>query len=300
MKKLNNTEFIDKAILIHNGKYDYSLIEYKTNKTKIKIICPIHGVFEQTPNCHLSGQGCQQCGNESFKEKKKLTKEGFIERAILRHGNKYDYSLLNYKSYEEKVKIICPIHGAFEQTPHSHLNGSSCQRCGNVNSKTLNEIIFLSKLKHDNKYDYSKSEYINAKTKLKIICPKHGEFEQLHNHHILGQGCPICKESKGEKAIRVFLSKIGLNYIKQKKFNGCKDIRPLPFDFYLSDLNLCIEYDGEQHFKPVKRFGGVTGFEMIQKRDRIKTKFCFDNNINLIRISYKDDVNEKLNGIFCN
>ena len=252
MRKLTTEEFIEKAKLKHGDKYDYSKVKYTNNKIKVKIICPIHGEFEQTPNCHLDNQGCPICGDASFIVKKTLTTEEFIEKAKLKHGDKYDYSKVFYNSYDNKIKIICPLHGEFEQTPHSHIIGSGCKCCGKVNSKSLSEIIYLAKLKHGDKYNYSETKYINAKTKLKIICNKHGEFEQLHNHHILGQGCPICKESKGEKAIRIFLKTIGVEFIKQKRFKNCKDIRTLPFDFYLPDYNICIEYDGEQHFKPIK------------------------------------------------
>ena len=299
VRKLRIEEFIERAKLIHGDKYDYSKVNYVNNKTKISIICPIHGEFEQTPNCHLDNQGCPNCGNESFRLKKMLTIQEFVNQAKLIHGSKYDYSNVIYKGYDDEVKIICPTHGEFEQTPHSHLNGSGCQRCGNVKPKSLDEIIQLSKSFHGDKYDYSKTKYINAKTKIKIICPEHGEFEQLHNHHILGQGCPICKESKGEKIIRLFLKTKGIKFIKQKRFKECKDIRPLPFDFYLPEHNICIEYDGEQHFRPIKRFGGDAGYQKILKTDKIKNNFCLKNGFKLIRVKYNDDVNEKLNHVFC-
>jgi very-short-patch-repair endonuclease len=300
MKRLTTEEFIEKAKLIHGDKYDYSSIQYKNNKSKVLIKCPIHGQFQQTPNSHLDNQGCPTCGKLSKVENKTLTTEKFIEKAKLIHGDKYDYSSIQYKSYDGKVLIKCPIHGQFQQTPHSHILGSGCQSCGNVNPKTSDEIIKLSILKHGNKYDYSLVNYINAKTKIKIMCPKHGEFEQLHNHHILGQGCPICKESKGEKVVRNYLKHNNLDFIKQKRFTECRDIRPLPFDFYLPDYNICIEYDGIQHFKPIKRFGGEKGYEKIIKTDKIKTEFCLKNNIKLIRLKYNDDINERLNYEFNN
>ncbi len=294
MRRLTTEKFIEKAKQVHGDKYDYSYVDYKNNKTKVLIICPIHGEFEQTPNSHLDNQNCSKCGKISKIENKKLTTEKFIKKAKQVHGDKYDYSSVKYGLYDDKILIICPIHGEFEQTPHSHILGSGCQACGNVNSKTNDEIVKLSKLKHGDKYDYSLVNYINAKTKIKIICPKHGEFEQLHNHHILGQGCPICKESKGEKIIRNYLKNNNLFFIKQKRFTDCRDIRPLPFDFYLPNHNICIEYDGIQHFKPINRFGGIKGYEKIIKTDKIKTEYCLKNNIKLIRVKYNDDVNERL------
>jgi very-short-patch-repair endonuclease len=300
MKKLEKEEFIKKAKEIHGNKYDYSKVNYMNNKKKVIIKCSIHGDFNKSPNMHLNNQGCPICGKISKSKNKTLTTKKFIEKAKEIHGDKYDYSLVKYKSYEEEVIIKCSLHGEFKQKPHSHILGSGCKKCGNVNSKTVNEIIKLSKLKHGDKYDYSKVEYVNAKTKIKIICPKHGEFEQLHNNHILGQGCPICKESKGEKAIRNFFKDNGLYFMSQKRFKECRDIKPLPFDFYLPNYNMCIEYDGEQHFKPTKRFGGIKGFNKIIKTDKIKTEFCLKNGVNLIRIKYNEDVIEKLKYVFSN
>jgi hypothetical protein len=298
MRKLTTNEFIVKCAMIHGNVYDYSLVDYKNNKTKVKIICSIHGEFEQTPNCHLDNQGCPYCGREKFKLNKTLSNNKFINKAKNIHNGIFDYSLVEYKKYDEKVKIICSIHGEFEQTPHSHLLGSGCQHCGGVKRKNLYEFIKQAKEKHGDKYDYSLVDYINTKTKVKILCPKHGEFNQLTNNHILGQGCPICKESKGEKVVRNYLISNNLKFIKQKYFNDCKDIRPLPFDFYLPDYNVCIEYDGIQHFKPIDIFGGEKGFNRVKKTDLIKTNYCLNNDIRLIRVNYNEDVNEKLKNEF--
>jgi hypothetical protein len=124
---LNN--FINKANLIHNDKYDYSISEYVTTIKKIKIVCPIHGIFEQRPNDHLNGKGCIKCGFivRSNLNKKSTTK--FIEQATLVHKNKYDYSLVDYKDCRLKIKIICNKHGIFEQTPDCHLQKKGCPKC---------------------------------------------------------------------------------------------------------------------------------------------------------------------------
>ena len=113
--KLTIEEFINKSNLIHKNKYDYSLIEYKDSKSKISIICKRHGVFNQTPNSHMSGKGCPECGNNQ-----KVSNNDFIKRCSLLHKNKYDYSLTNYISKNRPVKIICKEHGVFELTPQSH------------------------------------------------------------------------------------------------------------------------------------------------------------------------------------
>jgi len=125
-KRLTTEEFIKKAKLVHGNKYNYSQVNYKNTGTKIKIICPEHGVFEQQPGNHLNGQGCPQCGLE----KRKLTTKDFIKKARLIHGETYDYSLASYKNALTKIKIICSIHGVFEQFPQSHLAGYGCPKCG--------------------------------------------------------------------------------------------------------------------------------------------------------------------------
>ncbi len=154
---------------------------------------------------------------------------------------------------------------------------------------------------HNNKYDYSLVDYIDCKTKVKIICPIHGVFEQNpYTHYKRKCGCPNCRSSKGELKVQKYLKKNKISFIREKTFDDCRHLLPLPFDFYLPDHNICIEYDGEQHFKEIKSWGGNEYLEKIKKRDKIKTKFCKDNNIPLIRISYKEQndiikiLNEKL------
>ena len=187
--KLTTTEFIKKSHIIYGDRYDNSLIEYINDKTKVKIICPIHGIFEQTPRMYLTGKGCLKCE----KDKLKKPKEYYIEKFNKIHNNNYDYSLLEYVNSFTKIKIICKIHGIFEQTPSDHLHGSGCKLCVFDKRKlTISDIIEKSNYIHKNKYDYSLLVYDNYKSKVKIICPIHGEFEQRIMCHLDGQGCPLC------------------------------------------------------------------------------------------------------------
>jgi len=346
MKKKTTEQFITESENIHGYKYDYSLVEYKNNKTKVKIICHIHGVFEQLPGRHSIGNGCRYCAHD----KNKLTKNEFLKRSEEIHGNKYDYSLVNYNGNRTNVEIICHKHGVFEQMPEKHLIGHGCQICGGNNTLSTKQFIQKSKKIHGDKYDYSLVKYKNHTTKVEIICPEHGiikqlplnhlkgygcykcigryesleniieKFKQIHGNkydyslvntnkkrikisiicsehgifkqtlgkHLIGNGCPICKESKGEKKIRLFLNNKKFIFIIQKMFNNCKNKNPLPFDFYLPNDNLCIEYDGIQHFKKNEFFGGIDGFNKLKKNDQIKNLYCEKNNIDLIRISYQD------------
>jgi very-short-patch-repair endonuclease len=159
---------------------------------------------------------------------------------------------------------------------------------------TTEEFIGKSKLKHDNKYDYSLVEYKNLRSKVKIICPVHGVFEQKADAHKDGNGCFRCNDSKGEKEIALILEEMKIKYYREFSFKECsyKDI--LYFDFYLPELNILIEYDGEQHYKPIKYLGGEERYLEQKKKDEIKNNFCFKNNITLLRIKYNEDIREKL------
>lgn len=229
-KPLTTSEFISKAKAIHGNKFDYLLTKYINNKTKVKIICPTHGIFEQLPCNHLAKKGCPSCGQLIINSKLRKTYIDFVDRSKSKHDNKFNYSLINEHSYHDmstKVPIICETHGTFYITPHNHLQG---------------------------------------------------------------QGCPKCKQSFGEKEIELYLTKNNINHIPQYRFNKCKDKKTLPFDFYLPDHKICIEFDGEQHYKPM-RFGSdenkmLLKFKQTQHHDSIKNQFCNNNQIKLIRIPY--------------
>jgi very-short-patch-repair endonuclease len=288
--------YIERCNKVHNNKYDYSLIEYKSAHNKIKIICPEHGVFVQDAYTHINGVGCPKCSNNYS-----YTTAEYIDLVKIQHNNKYDYSLVEYVNSKIKIKIICPIHGVFEQDPSSHLKGVGCHECY-VDKMRYNteKFIELSKKKHGNKYDYSLVEYEHSKKNVKIICPNHGVFEQKSGSHIKGDGCPVCKESKGEKEISILLENKNIDFIRQKYFDNCKDDRYLPFDFYLPEHNICIEFDGLQHFKPIEYFGGEKTFKTTKKHDKIKNEYCADNGIKLIRIKYNECIENKLNKIKTN
>ena len=193
MKKKTTQEFIKEANIVHN-KYDYSLSVYNTNNTKVKIICPIHGVFEQTPVKHILGkQCCPKCSNIKLHDIQRKDKNTFILESKNIHKDKYDYSLVDYVNNRTKVKIVCPIHGVFEQTPINHLKGKGCRYCGGTSKLDTNLFIYNAKKTHNNFYDYSLVDYLDSRTKIKIICPIHGVFEQTPNNHLSKeQGCFDC------------------------------------------------------------------------------------------------------------
>jgi len=290
--------FINKSIKAHNNKYDYSKVNYQTAKIPVTIICPDHGEFLQRPENHYRGIECPSC-----KGGIKLDKKHFIKKAKKRHKNKYDYSKVEYQNNHTPVTIICPKHGKFQQNPADHYK-YDCNQCGEdkaARKKTLTQKQFISKcIKiHGDLFDYSKISYKGHRNKVVIICKEHGDFKQKANSHLRGAGCPVCKESRGERKIRKFLEENNIKYKTEMTFKECRNIQPLRFDFYLPQQNICIEYDGIGHFKEGE--GVWFTKESIKeggKRDKIKDTFCNKKgNPSLIRISYKEDVEEKLNSI---
>jgi hypothetical protein len=293
-------EFIEKAKLKHGNKYDYSLVEYVNCKSKIKIICEKHGEFKQTPHNHLHGYGCIKCSGKYL-----YNTNEFIEKAKLKHGDKYDYSNVNYYGGNNTVNIGCLLHGFFKIKASVHLTGSGCPRCSAKPILTTDEFIEKAKLIHGDKYDYSLVDYKFRKIKINIVCKKHGEFKQTPHNHLHGAGCPKCNISKGEILIQNFLIKNNIEYINQKKFKDCKGKKnALKFDFYIPKHKYVIEFDGRQHFEVVM-FNGCTYEKALKthlelvSNDLIKNKYCIDNNITMHRIRYDmKNINEYLSKIF--
>lgn len=287
-------EFISKAKKVHGDKYDYSKAKYgKNNEEKICIICPEHGEFWQTPADHLKGNGCSKCGRIKTLNSIRLTTEKFVEKAKNIHGDKYDYSKVVYKGNKEKVCIICPKHGEFWQFPSNHLSGKGCFACRNElnsanNTSSTEEFIEKAKIVHGDKYDYSKVDYKSAKEKVCIICPEHGEFWQRPTNHLSGFGCPMCFKGKSSKELKLKndLEKDFINeeIIYQARPNWLKG---QTFDFYFPKHNLAIEYQGEQHFFPIKLFGGEEQFKKNLSYDKRKNFLSTQNKCKILYFSYK-------------
>lgn len=361
IEKLTTPEFISKSKEIHGDKYDYSSVDYKNSSSKVKIICPIHGEFLQSPNSHLDGHGCVKCGIEDLKHKTRRGQEDYIKKVEIVHNGKYTYEKTKYDGANKHIVITCPLHGDFVNTANKHLRGQGCPKCA---GKYMDQDYFLelSKQIHGDSYDYSQVFFQDTKTPVKIICPKHGPFMQApSNHvrqkqgcpecgtqkahektklgkegfierakavhgdkfnydnlkytslrnkvtitcpkhgdfvqnaqnHLMGFGCPKCSESRGEKIVSDILNKNGIAFERQKRFTKCFNIGPtgkctkLPMDFYLPEHNVVIEYDGVQHFEPVDSFGGKEALEKTKIKDEIKNNFCKENGIKMIRINYQ-------------
>lgn len=280
--KIYENKFKYKANIKHNNKWDYSKVVYQGCNVPVCIGCEIHGEFYQTTSAHLRGVGCPRCYNNNT-----YTTERWIELAKVKHNERYDYSLVKYTGSKNKVPIICKEHGVFNQIASDHLLGNNCPRCtaialGIQQRYTRNEVISRFKQIHGTKYLYHLVDYTTAKRKIIIICRKHGPFNQMSHSHMSGRGCPRCVESKGEGIIAKILDKNNIKYIREFSFPDST----WRYDFFLPDLNILIECDGMQHYKPIKFYGGVKGLNKIQKRDRQKNKLADKNNMILIRVQY--------------
>jgi len=314
MKKLTTQEVEPQFRKIHGDKYTYDWTTYVNNSTKMKIICKEHGEFLQSPNSHKQGNGCQKCviknrknhhySFENIQEKQRK----FIFDCNEKHNHFYDYSMVNYKNALTNVKIICPIHGEFWQQPNNHKNGSGCFECGQILKYkklmyTKSDFIKLFSNKYkflNDSYDFSCSNYINLATKIDIYCKECNRyFNKTPDKLLTGNLCPTCKiKSVGFENIKYYLNYGRYEYITEKTFDNCAYKNKLRFDFYLPELNVCIEFDGEQHFIfPNYYHKTKQDFKDKQLRDKIKTEYCEKNNIKLIRIPYwdKDNITEILN-----
>lgn len=298
-------KFKEKASKVHLNKYEYDEGTYVNNRTRTRIVCPVHGEFWQIPSHHVDGCGCPKCS-----KKHKYTTEEFIEVAKNRHGDRYDYSKVRYVNASTKVCIVCRKHGEFWQLPSSHLSGKGCIKCGLLSTskrkrKSLDGFISDAKKVHGEKYSYEKSVYVNTHTPLTIICPIHGEFKQIPCDHLHGCNCPKCKETCLEKAIRKKLIEENIDFEYQKHF---KWLGLQSLDFYLPKYNIAIECQGKQHFEPIDF--GSKGKEWAEKlyldnleRDERKRVLCKEHDITLLyysnlSITYPYQVYEDLEKLF--
>jgi hypothetical protein len=300
-KKKTTANIIEQFKLVHGSKYDYSLVNYVNDHTKVVIICTNHGNFEQSPAGHYRmKQGCPKCSNELNGTRCRKSSDVIKTEIQTIYGfDAFDFTEFNYVNAHTKVKLKCIKHSHwFESIPGSLTKKKlGCKYCElekrsiNQHNKWIDRFINDCTAIHGNQYDYSKVKYVNGSTHVTIICSIHGEFNQLPTIHRLAKaGCPACKYSKGEHKIMQYLNFNNIKYTPQHKVT-INDSNHY-FDFYLPAHNLIIEYNGKQHYVPVKWFGSAStvdmdkSFRYVQCRDEIKRQYCLDTNIDLLVISY--------------
>lgn len=273
---------------IEDKNYKLLSEEYINNRTKLKLQCPKGHIFDMCFSNFKTGQRCPICAKEN--NLKRIQSQRLKYEDVKKYIESQGDELLSteYISAREKLKIKCKEGHIYDTRWDNYKTGYRCPTCG----------IQKSSDKQKHSYEYVKNfiemygdellsdQYIHSHAKLKIKCKKGHIYDTAFTNYQSGSRCPICKISHGENNIKNILDKYEIDYIQQYKFKDCKFKRQLPFDFYLPDYNILIEYDGEQHFIVKEHFGGYEGFIDIKIRDTIKDIYCKDNNIKLIRIPY--------------
>lgn len=198
-EKKTHEQFVADAVAVHGEKYDYSKSAYDGAKVKVEIVCREHGPFMQAPNKHVAAsRGCPQCGARRQGAMKELGLESFLERALTKHRNKYQYDLSSYRLMNIPMRIGCKVHGWFDQTPESHVKSvTGCAKCSikkNAQAKSYGTDVFIEKARmaHGDRYSYDITEFKRSGLKVKIICKTHGVFEQIAANHLNGYGCHSC------------------------------------------------------------------------------------------------------------
>lgn len=265
-----------------------------------KFVCPVHGEFRRT--FYVITHTKNPCGDCAPNNRK--SPEEILLRFRLAHGSRYSYPNF-HKNYmpNRRIEILCADHGIFKQSCYEHSNGAGCHECAkDKRAITINRFLFDSIKEHGDRYEYSLiyPDYKNTKSMVKIICKKHGIFDQLAGDHRRGVGCPKCNESKGERLISEYLEQVGIVFETQKMYeDGLNDNgNKFKYDFYLPEYNILIEYDGGQHYKKVFN----RDLDAVKESDTLKNKFANEKNISLYRIFDYDNIIEKLKNIIqsCN
>ena len=290
-RKYTDKEIIEKFKDVHKDTYDYSKVVYTGIYCDIIIICKKHKEFIQSATGHLRGHGCQQCYDERRSDNQRFTIEEIKEKFKEVHGETYDYKYFTvYTNIDEKIKIICKIHGEFQQSPYCHINKQNgCPSCATIirsQNKTWTNEQFIEKanIVHENLYNYTKTEYTKQNDKVIIICKTHDEFSQQANNHLNGQGCPYCV-NKTEYKLRENLIRYYSTLITQFKQEWCKKKSHLPFDFVIPEYKIIIELDGPQHFQQISNWSSP---EEQFENDKYKEKCANDNGYSVIRLLQED------------
>lgn len=295
---------IQKEIMDACAKKEYRLLSHPKDiesiYEKIKYICPEHGETESPVRVLLNGGGCNKCarssGAKSAASSTLHLRRDILYQNVLKEAHKKGYAIITPKDQiinnHSYIEYLCPIHGKQKMRVYNLSNGKGCPECGLIKLRDcfqLNPEEVESRINELGSKLLNKYDYINQDTKnLQVTCLLcDSVFVTSLSHFVQhgGQVCPDCsyKRSLGERRIFKYLKDKNINFEQEKRFDDCKDQRCLPFDFYLQDYNLCIEFDGQQHY-----VDGYfpTSIEYTQKHDSIKTKYCADNHIDLLRIPY--------------
>lgn len=297
---VSQEEFIKKCKSIYGEHYDYSNTIYTGVTGKISVLCPVHGAFQTTPTIYYKGEGCKKC----------LNQRRFIEKSIKLHNDKYNYDKVLYTKSNEKVCVICKIHGEFWITPAYHIKGYGCTKCREEDS--YKNFIKRAEKIHNNLYTYISESYSINNKKIKIVCKKHGIFTQYKHLHLQGKGCPVCgkissniknKKSLGEEFINNWLISKNINFKTQVGFRIKNRLIIVDFVINKNNKEYIVEYNGAQHYEYIEHFHkNYNDFLKQKSRDRTLEKYCKNNSeIELVTIHYslkEEEIIEILSDLF--
>ena len=258
--------------------FGYKLLnEVSGSKETMQLMCPNGHKWEINFGDFKYGRRCSYCKIE----KKKQEQLQEIKELMEKEG--YELLEREYVNNSTPMKTRCPFGHEFYISSANFKKGRRCSECYKFKKLTYE---YVCEFFAEEGYEVMSDNYISANDKLKVRCPHGHVFEISYAKFYIGRRCSQCKKSSGEQEVENVLKKYNINYKYQFVFKDCKRIMPLPFDFYLPQYNILIEFDGEQHFRE-NRFKG-TKLKDIQERDNIKTNYCKNNDIKLIRIPYWD------------
>ena len=306
-KNANTPEiFLEKAHKAHNDEYEYPFIyEEYGKREKIHIFCKKCGkIFEQKPSLHLFGNGCSHCNQFP----KRYTTET-LKEAIHKKHPQIDLISEYIGDNDSEITVKCTKHNiSWKTTPHRLIQQKhGCKKCYSedrilkIREKQSKKFYEFVNTHYAPLYDVSKVEYINEKTDVTLVCPKHGEFKLKPSKMLYRfDGCPYCGESHLERETRILLDELKIDWEREKTFTWLKNKTYLPLDFYLPKYNVAIECQGEQHV--VKRNNSIMNkcdkFEEKVHRDKLKHKLCTEREIHIIYIFNKFHSSNRLNEEF--
>lgn len=250
------------------------------------------------PSDILKGKGCRECSCKRCGERLRKSHSQYVDE--LSEINTNIIPIEDYINTDTAILHKCKVCGhIWSIKPNHTLSGHGCPMCGfknNADAKRKTHDDYVKELLIINSDVEVLEEYVNYNTRILHKCKICGyEWPIDPGHTLRGQGCPICNQSHGEREISQWLRNHLIDHIPQYKFEDCRDKLELPFDFYIPEFNICIEYDGLQHFEPIDLFGGEESLKITQQHDNIKTNYCKENQIVLIRIAYNQNISEELN-----
>lgn len=301
-KKKTHNEYVAEVAIINP---DIEVIgQYLGGHISILHKCKIDGCeWMAMPSNILRGRGCPKCKALKLHNLKVKTHEQYVNEV-----HDINPNILVFEKYAGRKRAIlhmCLVDGTvWYATPNHVLEGYGCPTCSSKKVsayRTKTHEDYVKEVWNINPYIEVVGKYVNSETKILHRCLIDGhEWFSLPGGILGGHGCPHCNQSIGERRISIYLDRHNVKYKTQHTFDDCRYKKCLPFDFYLTDYNVCVEYDGEQHFKVVNHFGGENGLLERQRNDLIKTNYCLSSNINLLRIRYDQNVEEVLDAFFNN